>query len=119
LGFELLNLTERVYISRAAFRVQALCPVGLGGRWSPCLVEKGLARKDPRIDPREGRESKGNRGNGQWSLTPRDPLVGLVLDTDEMVVRKAVGVPVVLGFHRSLPIPHHHIEDGDRAAKRR
>lgn len=45
-------------------------------------------------------------------------MAGLVLDTDEVIVRKTVGARMVLGFHRSATVPHHHVEGRNGAAKR-
>ena len=42
-----------------------------------------------------------------------------MLDAEEVVVRKTVSARVMLGLYRSLPVPHHQVEDGDRATERR
>jgi len=34
-------------------------------------------------------------------------------------VRKTVSPRVMLGFYRSLPVPHHQVENGDGATERR
>jgi hypothetical protein len=40
-----------------------------------------------------------------------------MLDAEEMIVRETVGPGKMFGFDRSLPVPHHHVEDGDRATQ--
>ena len=52
-------------------------------------------------------------------ITPGYPLAGLMLDAEEVVVGETVSARVMLGFYGSFPVPHHHIEDGDRAAESR
>ena len=42
-----------------------------------------------------------------------------MLDAEEVVVRETVSARVMLDLYRGLPVPHHQVEDGDRAAQRR
>jgi len=50
---------------------------------------------------------------------PWYPLAGFMLDAKEVVVRETVSARVMLGLHRSLPVPNHQVEDRDRAIERR
>jgi hypothetical protein len=45
-------------------------------------------------------------------------MIGLVLDADEVVVGKTVGLRMVLGLDRSRPVSHHQVEDRDQAVQR-
>lgn len=42
-----------------------------------------------------------------------------MLDAEEVIVREAVSPGKMFGLDRGFPVPHHHIEDGDRPAQRR
>jgi hypothetical protein len=42
-----------------------------------------------------------------------------MLDAEEVVVGKTVSARVMLGLYRSLPVPHHQVEDGEQSTERR
>jgi hypothetical protein len=42
-----------------------------------------------------------------------------MLDAEEVVVRETVSARVMLGLYRSLPVPHHQVENGEYATERR
>ncbi len=94
---------------------QGFARLGLGERRGSSGGEDGLVAVDQSSRPGIGRESDRGHDHLGPGLLPRDPMAGLVLDTDEVVVGKTVGTGVVFRFNRSLPVPHHQVEDGDHA----
>ena len=82
-------------------------------------MKENLAGVDPELGSWSGWKTNRGEYNGHGGIGSQNPLTGLVLDANQMVVRKTVGTWMVLGFHRGAPIPHHHVEDGDRATERR
>jgi hypothetical protein len=38
-----------------------------------------------------------------------------MLNAEEVIVGKTVGARYVVSFDCSLPVPHHHVKDGDRS----
>lgn len=67
--------------------------------------------------PLEGRERGRSQDNPDGDGGTGHPLIGLVLDADEVVVGKTVGFRMVPSFDRSFPVPHHEIEDGNYATE--
>jgi hypothetical protein len=66
-----------------------------------------------------GRKGEGCDRPRKQIQAGHDPLVGLLLDTDEVVMREPVGIRMVVGFHSRPAVPDHHIQDGYGAAQRR
>ena len=108
-GWACLTWLKGFSAPASAFEVQTLCPVGSGERWCPGLVLENPARRDPGFGSWEGWKGDRRQDRGRWGVSPRSPMIGLVLNADEMIVRKTVGARMVLGLHRSLPVPHHHV----------
>ena len=74
---------------------------------------------DQRVGAWKGRQGFRNQTEGRWGVPPRYPLAGFMLDAEEVIMRITVSSREVLGFYRSLPVPHHYVEDGDRTTESR
>jgi hypothetical protein len=68
---------------------------------------------------RERRKGERRHGHGKQIEAGHNPLVGLLLDTDEVIMRESVGTRVVAGFHSGPPIPDHHVQDRNSTAQGR
>ncbi len=58
--------------------------------------------------PSSGREGRNPRGG---------PLIRVLLNADQMVVGKTVGLGMVLRFHPGASVSPVHVEDGDESAQ--
>jgi len=76
-----------------------------------------MIRMDRRFGTWVRREGIRSQNRGRRGIAPWNPMVCLVLNADEVVVREPVSSRKMLRFDRSFPVPHHHIEDGDCAAQ--
>ena len=68
---------------------------------------------------RELRENESQPPQEWGGRFRRSPLIGLLLNADEMVVGEPVSAGDVLRLNGWPPIAHHHVQDGNRRAESR